>query len=534
MTRPQALAVCAVFVLFTGVAAAKPKVALTPIEGDASGDVHEAVVEALESGKEISLVSNRDVTRAVDKLGDVADFTEKDFKKLATQLEADAIVLGKLEKKGATKSLKFRIYAHKKMAKGFTVSFKDASSAKFKGLLHDKILDKIGVAAGGGDEEEADTTKKKAGSSDDEEDPLASKKGKKTKAGKGKKLASEDDEAKPAKKSDEDEDRPAKKKLASADEGDEDARPAKKKSDEDGEADEEGKSDEAAPRRGKKKVAASDDGELEASASASAGSEAMPRAANTAALRVNLGPSVVVRSYTFNTAIDKPRNVSLSPVPGARVGGEIYPLALNGSTGALANLGIAGVYDRTITLNVSTNGMSAPVKQSHWSVGLRYRLVFGHSETSPTVTIAADYGHRLFSPDRTKLDDTAKAELLADTPTTLYVVVAPGVDIRLPITRSLAFFAGGRGMLVTDAGPIQGLNSYGRAKVYGADAEAGVDIVISKRLAVRVAGEFTQLGYTFTGNGALSRNQDMDDSQQDVGGLADRSIGGSVTLGVMY
>src|SRR5512136_168030 len=153
MTRPLALVCFAALLLSARAASAKPKVALTQIEGDASGDVRDAVVEALE-GKELALISGKEVNRAVDKLGDLADLTEKDFKKLASELKADAIGLGKLEKVGRTKTLRFRLYVHKKMAKGFTVSFKDAKSEKFRSLLHDKILDKIGVAASGdGDDE---------------------------------------------------------------------------------------------------------------------------------------------------------------------------------------------------------------------------------------------------------------------------------------------------------------------------------------------------------------------------------------------
>jgi hypothetical protein len=544
MMRPLALAVCAVsFVVASGAAYAKPKVALTQIEGDASGDVREAVVEALEGGKEVSLISGREVNRAVDKIGDVADLTEKDFKKLSTQLSADAIVLGKLEKAGKAKTLKFRIYLHKKMAKGFTVSFKDASSPKFKAVLHDKLVDKLGAASGGGGDEAEDDKPAKKAPDDDAEDPLARPGKKAGKNAKKAKLTDEDAEAKPAKKAHaEDEDAEAKpaKKAKLTDE-DEDARPAKKQADDEAEAEHgEGEAakksdDEDAPRRGKKKVAAAEDGEeLEATASASA-EPAGPRSANHAALRVEVGASMVQRSYSFNSTLaNTPKNVSLSPVPGARVAGEIYPLALSGSRGALAGLGIAGLYDRTIKLDVSTMGQSAPVKQSHWEVGLRYRLAFGQTEKSPTLTLGVGYGKRLFSPQRGDLMGDAAAELLADTPTTEYTVIDPGLAFRLPITRSVAFVAGGRGMLITKAGPIQNANSYGRAKVYGVDADAGVDIVLGKRFAIHLAAEFAQIGFTFTGDGDLSKNLDGDASQQDVGGLADRSLGGSATLAILY
>src|SRR5262245_22179434 len=81
MTRALALVSSAAFLLWSHAASAKPKVALTQIEGDASGDVRDAVAEALE-GKELALIGSKEVNRAVDKLGDLADLTEKDLKKL--------------------------------------------------------------------------------------------------------------------------------------------------------------------------------------------------------------------------------------------------------------------------------------------------------------------------------------------------------------------------------------------------------------------------------------------------------------------
>src|ERR1044071_1208672 len=225
MTRALALLLCAACLVLSNTASAKPKVALTQIEGDATGDVRDAVAEAIE-GKELALIGSREVNRAVDKLGDLADLTEKDFKKLANELEADAIVAGKLDKVGTAKTLRFRLFVHKKMAKGFTVSFKDPKSEKFRSMLHDKMLDKIGAAGGAEDEDAKPATKKKK-AAEDEEDPLATKKDKKAKAG-------EEEDGKPAKrgklaKSDagaEDEDARPAKKTAKAE--DEDARPAKK------------------------------------------------------------------------------------------------------------------------------------------------------------------------------------------------------------------------------------------------------------------------------------------------------------------
>ena len=532
MTRPLALIVCVVFMLSPRAALAKPKVALTQIEGDASGDVRDAVVEALEGGKELSLISGREVNRAVDKLGDLSDLTEKDFKKLATQLEADAIVLGKLDKVGGSKTLKFRLYVHKKMAKGFTVSFKDAKSEKFRSLLHDKILDKIGVAAGDADDEKP-ARKKKAG--DDDDDTLVARSDKKDKKAK-KAKADDDDEAKPkkAKADDDDDARPRKAKVSDDDArpSDDDARPARRKAD-----------DDAAPRRSKKKVAASDDGDVdEVEGGITANAEPL-HTANRAAVRLDVGVSVLQRSFKFNSRAfpQKPNGPSLPPVPGARLEAELYPLAFSNPRSAAAGLGLGVDYDKTLKLNLTTTNMmgsqTVAVKQSNYSIGARYRLAFGKTETSPTLTLGAGYGKRLFSPqtgNQGAISPSLLANIARDTPTTEYTVIDPGLTFRLPVTRMVAFSLGGRGMIITNAGPIQNLTSYGRAKVLGFEGSASIDIVLGNRFALRFAGEFAQVGFQFLNVGALSNNLDNDPTTPDVGGLADRSIGGSATLAVIY
>ncbi|HEX3478027.1 MAG TPA: hypothetical protein VHT91_23560 [Kofleriaceae bacterium] len=568
MTRALALICCAASFLASHAASAKPsRVALTQIEGDATGDVRDAVAEALE-GKELSLIASREVNRAVDKLGDLSDLTEKDFKKLASELDADAVVAGKLDKVGSAKTLKFRMFIHKKMAKGFTVSFKDAKSEKFRTLLHDKILDKIGAgsAGSGGDDEEDARPAKKKKPADDDEDPLAkkdrkAKKAKDAKDAKDAKADADDEDARPAKKTraakaEDDDARPAKKKPAEDDDArparkkpaeDDDARPAKKQADADGDARAAGDDDAgsrrsddgAAPRKAKKRVAAADD---DAEVEATAAPIAEPaRGANRAAIRLDVGGSVVQRSFKFNTRQlpTAPRDTSLSPVPGARLDGEIYPLAIGGSQGAAANLGVGFDYDKTLSLhiNVPRTGMpavSVAAKQSHYAFGLRYRLAFGRTETSSTLTLGVDYGKQLFSTDLAAagMDDTVRTALKANTPETEYTMIEPGVVFRLPVTRMVAFALGGRGMVVTKAGPIGTASSYGKARVYGAGGLAALDIVLGQHLGLRLSGEFTQIGFSFLGAGALT---DPDgNGQADVGGLADRSIGGAATLTLLY
>ncbi len=570
MIRALALICCAASFLVSPAASAKPsRVALTQIEGDTSGDVHDAVAEAIE-GKELSLIASREVNRAVDKLGDLSDLTEKDFKKLATELDADAIVAGKLDKVGSAKTLKFRLFVHKKMAKGFTVSFKDAKSEKFRAMLHDKILDKIGGGAGGGDDEDDARPAKKKKAADDEEDPLA-KKDKKARKGKDAKADTDDDDARPAKKTraakaDDDDAKPAKKKADADDDArpakkkaadDDDARPAKKKADADDDAraaggDDDARpakkkadadDDDAAPHKAKKRVAAADD---DAEVEATAAPIAEPaHGANRAGIRLDVGASVLQHSFKFNTVqiAQRPRDTALSPVPGARLEGEVYPLALTGSQGAAAGLGLGFEYDRTFSLHINATDTTAgaspmtasvPVKQSHYTVGLRYRLAFGKTETSPTLTLGVGYGKQLFSADLSAVgnSDALRNTLRQNTPGTQYTMFDPGAMFRVPVTRIVAFALGGRAMIITNAGPIQEATSYGRARVYGAEGVVALDVVLGQHLGLRFSGEYSQIGYTFLGTGALT---DVDGNKmQDVGGLADRMIGGAATLTLLY
>lgn len=544
MTRRLMLASSAVILLASQVAVAKPKVALTQIEGDASGDIHEAVSEALE-GKELAVIGSKEVNRAVDKLGDLADLTEKDFKKLANELEADAIVFAKLGKVGSSRTLRFRLFIHKKMAKGFTVSFKNAKSEKFRSMLHDKMVDKIGAAVG--DDEDDRSARKRGEDGEEVAQGQGQGQGKKDKKLGKRAKAEEDEEDRPARKTRvaEDEDRSSKKARAEDDEDDGETRPAKVQRADGEDAERADGEDEAedddAPRRGKKKVAAGEDSEDGDEVEAGVTARAEPRrGAHRPAARVDIGMSVLQRRFKFNSRSDfpeGPQGVGLAPVPGARFQAEVYPLGMSSGDGALANLGIGVHYDRTISLHVdSTNemGVKVPVKQSSYSVGLRYRMAFGQRATSPTLTLGVGYGKRLFAPDTSVLmEDRARDDIRRDTPHSHYTLIDPGVMFRLPVTRMVALAAGGRGLAILNTGAIGTLRSYGQARVYGVEGTLALDVVLG-RFALRFSGELTQIGCSFDGVGALSRGLDADVSTADVGGLADRSIGGAATLAVTY
>jgi hypothetical protein len=481
MNRTLAMVTVALMLLVGVVwipsAAAKPKtVALTPIEGDTNGDYGDQVAEALD-GEQLSLLAPKVVTRAIDKLGYEGELSEKQAKKVAKELEVDAVIQAAFSKDGKRKVLKFKLFVGGKKARGFTVTFNNGKSEAFKTKLRDKMIERIsGESESDDEDDDKKKRKKKVLAGDDDEDPNG------------------DGDDKKKKK---------KKKIAKGDDDDDDETDPDEDEDED---------IEAAVRR------------------------VSPHTANTVAVRVDLGVSVQNRQLIFtsrNNFPEAPKPYRNAPVPGARIEGELYPFAFINPKGIAGIIGFAGEYDKTLSLTLRTTAeANVPVKatQQHWSIGGRLRIPFGSKPTSPTVTLGAGYGRRTFKTDRSGLMNQASL----DVPDTSYKLIDPGITFRIPIIPQLALTFGGKALIVTDAGPIQKPESYGRAKVFGGSGQAGLDIVLGNRFAIRLVGEFTQVGFAFTGTGALANNRDRDPMTKDVGGASDRSVGGAATLAVLY
>jgi hypothetical protein len=505
-----AVAVAVMTLWGTAVALAKPRVAIVAFDGDSQGALQDVVIELLEG--DVSLVGPRQVTKAMDKLELDSDMSGKQLKKLAKELEADSIIRGELSGgKGSRKILHVLLFVNGKRVKGFKVEFGSAKSEKFKTALHAKLLEKLGLesAGAGADEEVAEPPKKKKKKKGDDEE------------GEGAAASSGDNE--PAEK-------PKKKKK-------------KKGDDEEGGDEAASGDDDEDPNAGTKKTATGGDGD-EGDDDEEAGditintNEPEPmagRSANRAAVRVDVGPSLSTRSLTFTSRAfeEAPQPYSNPAVPGFRVEGELYPLAFSKPHSFLGGLGIGAELDQTLSLNLTSTvqmGTKFPAAQKHFSVGGRLRIVFGHKVTSPGVTLAGGYTSRSFTVDRSKLVDGN----IIDLPDVGYKGYNAGIALRFPVMAKVAIIAAGRGIFVTTTGAIQTAAQYGQAKVTGAEGTFGVDINIAKRIAVRVIGEVTQMGFAFTGTGQMSNNRDGDPSTKDVGGAADRYIGAALTLGVSY
>ncbi|MEO6771437.1 MAG: hypothetical protein ABI467_00245 [Kofleriaceae bacterium] len=482
-------------------AVAKPRVALVTFEGDPGGHAEEVVIDAI--GEDVMIVGSKQVRRTIERLGlDTSDLGEKDLRKLSKELQADAVIQGKLSKKGHYKLLHVKLFVHGKKTKGFKVEFASLKSKKLKSQLRDKMIDKLDA---GGDTPVAD-----------DEGPAN---------GKHKNRGKDTDDALKTMKhtggDDDDDDQEVKPSHKSGDEGDS----HKARSDDD--------ADDDKPKQ--KRVAQADDDSDAVSAHVEAHPAHTARAANRVAVRLDLGISLQNRSLTFTSRAfpEAPKPFSQKPVAGARIAGEIYPLAFGNPNGVAGGLGLGGMFDQTIVLNLQSSaqpGTKFPVKQRRFEIGPRFRLLFGHSETSPSVTFGVGYMKRTFIVNRTALSTGNTIDL----PDVDYAGFDPGVEFRIPLIKQLALVFGGQAIFLTSAGPIQEPSSYGQAKVTGGSASAGFDIVVGNHLAISLRGEATQIGYAFTGNGAMSNNRDMDPTTKDIGGAADRYLGAAATIAILY
>jgi hypothetical protein len=513
MTRAFAL-VCLCVLVSAGTAFAKPRIAMVPFDGDNGSQVSDTLAELLEA--DYAVTGTKQVGRTIDKLGiDAEKMSDKDLKKLANELEADAIVRGDVSQSGKRKLLHVKLYLNGKRARGFKAEFANVKSPKVKQALKDKIVAKLNG------EDRAPKKKDAEVEAADEEDPADKKKKKK-----GDEVAKKDEEEALA----------TKKDKADETKGDAEADSADKGAEDKGDDDKDKGDEEDGDKKAKKRTAAVDDediGGVEDSVTV-VGRE-NPHTANRAAIRVDFGGSVSSRLLEFSSRNfeQAPNPYSNAPVPGYRVGGAIYPLAFTNPDGIASGLGIGGHYDQTAKLDLQSTvqpGTKFPVLQKHWSIGGRFRFVFGKKATRPSVTIGGGYFHRMFKVDRSQLMEGN----FIDVPDVFYKGFDPGLEIRIPVSKLVAILLAGNAVLVTSAGQITQGQNYGQAKVTGGDVTIGVDIVPIRFVAVKIALEGTQLGYKFAGNGEMANNRDGNPSTPDVGGAVDRYLGGSLTLAVLY
>jgi hypothetical protein len=432
-------------------------------------------------------------------------------RKLSTRLEVVAIVDGTVKKSARKRSLRVEIHRRGKRATGFTVEFKTTSSAMFHRGVHDQVLKHLD--AGEAQPDDAD---------EDDDRSLA---------GNDRKRASGDDDADRKRKADDD-DAGTKRRSSS----DDDARRRPSADDDAGARRRSSVDDDAGSKRGRSRSASADDdrkrdaSDDEPAVRKRKGGRRTGASAAAAIARAGAGASIAQRQLTYDTRsgfTQIPPRVRTT-AGGGRVDGELYPFALVEPGGKLAALGLAASYDKTFGLSIKIPNfeVKAPIDQSHYSLGARYRFAVGESST---VAVGLDYVRRHYIADRARL-----MALVLDAPDVNYMAVAPGVAARVPVTPAITILGGADGLLMLETGPIQDRPSYGPATVYGLEGYAGVDVALTAQIGLRVAVEYSRISLSFKGKGEMSTTRDNDVTTQDVNGAIDRSIGVAATVGLVY
>ena len=485
----------------------KTKIAVAPLVGDGNGKIAAAVVDAL-SGKDYAVTGPKETGREITRLGLPDELDAKATRKLVAKLGVAAVIDGKLSKAGGKRFLHLAVHRRGKPEDGFTVEFKTASKA-FRRGVRDEIVRKL---EGAGDDRDDD-------SADDAARPRTLAEG-----GAGRSDRASDDADAERKRVADDEEGTRKRVAA-----DEDSDRKRRLADDDGAR----KRAPAEPARKSRRVAAADGDDDGDTAAVRKRRRRAPddEAAPLLTARVGAGGSVAQRqlSWQLRSGFTQIPPRVLTYAGAGRVDGELYPLALADPGSRLAGLGLAAAYDKTfgLSIKIPNQTVRAPINQSHYTVGARFRFAVGEASS---IALGLDYARRKYTADRGGLMGAT-----LDAPDVDYAAVSPVVAIRVPVTGSVAVFGGADGLLVFEAGGIQKSASYGPAKVYGLEGSAGVDIALARQIALRIAVEYSQIAFSFTPQGAtLANNRDADPTSQDIMGATDRSIGGAVTLGLVY
>ncbi len=468
---------------FPAIALAKPKVAIAPIDGDDDGKVGALVAE--EAGAHATVTSAKHVSKTMSALGIGDTESPRALKKLRIKLDVDAVIHGKVDRDKKTKHLEITVSGRAGKESTFELDFKTVTP-KVKKQLRDKLEKHIADAGEGeaAEQDEDDEPKKKTFEDKKSDDDSSRKKS--------------DDDA-PRKKSDDDtarkksdDDRPARKsdddrpkRVAS----DDDSTRTRKRSDDD---------DESTRKRHRRR----DDEEAPARNVVTQG-----------ALFADAGAFGARRTLTYDgTGMGAPPPVGTAELAAA-VEGELYPGAFS-TTKASAAIGIYGSFGKAFGLSIPVPGSNASsaIDAGYYSVGLRYRFVFGTS----SFAVGAAYWNQHYIADRNLMG------AMLDMPDTNYTAVAPGVLAKFAVSPTMGVRLGAEVPLMLSSGQITSTGSFGVAQIIAFSLDGGLDVALGDNYGVHFAGVFEQIGLSFK---ATSRG---------VSSATDRTMGVTATFAVIY
>ena len=243
-----------------------------------------------------------------------------------------------------------------------------------------------------------------------------------------------------------------------------------------------------------------------------------------AAVWIDAGVTGVHRSLTYDT-----KGAGATPAPpvgtasvSGQIEAEVYPGAFDTLKGPAAGIGLVGSFGKTLGLSIAIPGMtaSAPIKEGHYSIGARYRFVFGSS----SIAVGVSYWRQYYIADRSSL----ASPTALDMPDVEYTAIAPGGIAKFAVAPKIGVFVALDVPLVMSTGPIEQASGYGRGNVIAAALDAGVDIALDKHYGVRLAAMADQLTFSFAGGlGTMA-------GVRGVSAATDRTLGLTAAFALVY
>ena len=142
------------WLLVPALAFARPKIAVAPLDGDDDGSVTAVVAE--EVSQKATIVDPKPTQAALQRLGYPDVKTKKAQKALRKRLKVDVIIYGEVSGKNGKKKLLLEVSARNKDVTEIELSFKTATSNKFREELRDELGKSLAGAEGQAAEDDDD------------------------------------------------------------------------------------------------------------------------------------------------------------------------------------------------------------------------------------------------------------------------------------------------------------------------------------------------------------------------------------------
>ena len=490
------LPIVLVVVAVPAIALAKPKVAIAPLAGDDDGKVATVVVE--EAAASAKVTGPVQVQKAVDSLGLPDAETQRSIDKLRRHLEVDAVIHGKVVREHGKKKIELAVSIRNKKATHIDLAFKKADSKSFRKALRAELEKRLADAES--EPEDAD---------DHAEAERDRDRDRKQEQDRDRKQEQDRDRDRD-RKQDQDRDRDRDRDREQARDRGERDREGDRKRDRDKDADrrvaargDDEEDDQEVHKRHHHKHHDDDD-------------EAPPRHPVTqAAVWVDAGGAGLHRTLNYDaTGNGAPPPVGTGSFSG-ELEGEVYPFSFDSVHQGAAGLGFFGSYGKTIGLSIAVPGTAttAPIDEGHYSIGARYRFVFGSS----SIALGVSYWARYFIADRSML----KGAIL-DMPDVDYKAVAPGVLGKFAVAPKVALTVGLELPLMFASGEITSGKGFLAASIFAIAGEGGVEVALAKNYGLRFAGVFDQVSFSFR------------QATRGVSSATDRTIGLVGTFALIY